>query len=191
MSKNKHAVVLLDETGSMQGQEERVCTSMNDYAAALPKGCTLTVFKFNSSRFVKHYEGPAKKWEPMKLAEYKPVAMTPLYDSIAKTIKHAKKNTVKGDKVMIMIDTDGLENDSSDYKTAASIKELIEKQQAKGWEFLFVASALTERQAADIGTTGQTIGVNTVISGSYAMRGQTYAVAADATSDYLTAGDNE
>ena len=44
----KHAIVVLDETGSMRGQEERVTTSLNEYVDGLPKGTRLAVFKFDS-----------------------------------------------------------------------------------------------------------------------------------------------
>ena len=35
--------------------------------------------------------------------------MTPLYDAIAKSIAHAESVASNGDKVMVMIDTDGYE----------------------------------------------------------------------------------
>ena len=46
-----HAIVTLDETGSMSGQEHRVVTSLNEYVEQLPKKTRLTVFKFDSRRW--------------------------------------------------------------------------------------------------------------------------------------------
>ena len=173
--KKNHAFVLLDETGSMRGQEKRVCTSMNEYVGTLPKGTNLTVFKFDSKRFTTLYSGPTKDWQEMTPEDYRPGAMTPLFDSIARVIEHAKKYTSKDDRVLVMIDTDGYENMSSDH-TLETVKGLIERRKAKGWKFLFMASGLTEADARNVGTTGASLGTQ-VISDSYALRSRAYASA--------------
>ena len=72
-----HAVVTLDETGSMRGQEERVVSALNQYVNALPKGTNLTVFKFDSKRWVTQFAGFAKGWKPLTLKDYRPGAWTP------------------------------------------------------------------------------------------------------------------
>ncbi len=67
----KHAIVTLDETGSMSGQEHRVVTSLNEYVKKLPKKTRLTVFKFDSARWTKSFCGPVKKWKPMREKDYR------------------------------------------------------------------------------------------------------------------------
>ena len=51
-----YAVAVLDATGSMKGQENRVVSSMNEYAAALPPETYLIVFMFDSNRWDKFFE---------------------------------------------------------------------------------------------------------------------------------------
>lgn len=183
----KHAVVVLDATGSMRGQEERVVSSMNEYAAALPGKCSLTVFMFDSNRWEKFYSGAAKAWREMRVADYRPGAMTPLYDSIGKALDHARKKSSKGDKVMVMIDTDGFENASTDH-TRESIVSLIEKCKAKGWAFQFMANALTEQEAAQVAAVGKSLGMQTRPA-AYAMRSSSYQAAACDTVSYFGGDD--
>ena len=45
-----YAVVVLDATGSMANQEDRVVSSMNEYAKTLSEDTHLTVFMFASER---------------------------------------------------------------------------------------------------------------------------------------------
>ena len=182
----KRAIVLLDETGSMAGQETRVVTSMNEYAAGLPKGTRLAVFKFDSLHYTKFFSGRVKKWPGMSEGDYRPGAMTPLYDSIAKTIEYARSKASKGDRVMVMVDTDGLENASSDYDENRC-KKLIAKCKKDGWEFLFMSTGIDEAAAVKVGATGQSLSMNTMSAG-YGSRTALYASATKLTSDYLVKG---
>lgn len=182
MSKNI-AVVILDATGSMQGQEERVVTSMNEYVKGLPKKAVLSVFMFDSSRWIEFFNNKVKSWKKMTRKDYETGSMTPLFDSIAKGIKHAESIANKGDKVMIMIDTDGYENDSSEYNQEA-ITKLIEKKKKKGWDFLFMAAGVTADSARDVGAVGKNIGA-TVQSASHVNRLGSYKMSASQTSAYF------
>lgn len=182
----KMAVVLLDETGSMTGQEERVCKSMNEYAASLPKKTRLAVFKFDSEHFTKFFSGRAKKWPGMREKDYTPGAMTPLYDTISRAVAYAKRKSSRGDRVMVMIDTDGMENASTDFNLAR-VSKLIKKCKKRGWEFLFMSSGLDAASAVAVGVTGKAMSVNTM-SASYGARGVAYTHAANLTNSYLSTG---
>ena len=54
------AVVVLDATGSMQGEEDRVVGSMNEYVAGLPKGTHLSAFMFDTHRWIEHFNDDIK-----------------------------------------------------------------------------------------------------------------------------------
>ncbi len=180
----KVAVVVLDATGSMTGQEERVVSSMNEYVRTLPKKCHLTVFLFDSKRWDTFYEGQAKDWRKMRTADYQPGAMTPLYDSIAKGIKHAKGLSAnETNKVLVMIDTDGFENASQEH-TQTSVKALFDQCKADGWEFIFMASGIDEVAAQKVAATGDAMGM-TVNSAAYAARAANYATASTLTDSYF------
>ena len=180
------AVVCLDETGSMRGQEKRVVTSMNEYVEQLPKSTRITVFKFDSTHWTKFFDGAKSDWKEMKEGDYTPGAMTPLYDAVAKAIEHAKSAAKAKDKVMVMIDTDGFENASKE-QTQDSIKAYVEQQKKAGWEFLFMASGLDEKAAVAVGATGQSIGTQ-VLAATYSNRGANYAAAASTTNAYFNSG---
>ena len=178
-----HAIAILDASGSMSGQEERVVTSMNEYVNGLPKKTRLSVFLFDSERWHEHFSGKVKNWTPMTTEHYRAGAMTPLFDSIAKGIEFVGGNAGKGDKVMVMIDTDGYENQSSDYDHD-KIKALIDKKKGKGWEFLFMANGIDEATATKVGGTGKSLGIRTMAT-SYAGRSKAYGFASSLTSEYF------
>ena len=177
------AVVVLDETGSMGGQEDRVVGSMNEYVATLPDDVRLTVFKFDSHHYTQFFKGQKPDWKRMTVADYNPGAATPLYDAVGKALAYADTKAKKGDKVLIMIDTDGHENASKEH-TFASIKAMVDKRKAEGWEFLFMANAMTEDQAKHIGNVGGAMGMS-VNSAAYSNRSASYGVAASQTAVYF------
>lgn len=184
-----HAIVVLDETGSMQGQTYRVVTSMNEYAKTLPKKTLLTVFLFDSERWTKFYSGKIKNWTPMEEKDYNPGTMTPLYDSIAKALKYAEGKSKDGDKVMIMVDTDGSENCSKEH-TRESIKAMVDLKKKDGWEFLFMANGLDEKSAMEVSLTGKYLGMVTRES-KHEDRMRSYLDAGAATVSYFNGSDDD
>ena len=185
-----YAVVTLDATGSMTGQEERVVSSMNEYVeelkAELKEDFHISVFMFDSSRWITFYEGNAPSWRKMQLEDYRTGAMTPLYDAIAKTIAHADTLASDGDRVMVMIDTDGYENSSREH-TQASIKALVDQKKAAGWAFQFMASGIDIKQADSVGDTGDRIGMP-VQRASHRSRGRSYDRSREQTREYFESG---
>lgn len=171
-----YAAICIDETGSMSGQEERVVTSLNEYVARLPDDVHLTVFKFDSERWTTFYDGHRSSWRVMTPADYSPGAMTPLYDAIGRVLRHAETLAGDGDRVMIMVDTDGYENASTEH-TAASIQAAVERKRKAGWEFLFMASGIDEARAEQVGATGRALGM-TVNAADHGSRRENFRVAA-------------
>lgn len=179
-----YAVVCLDETGSMHGQEERVVKSMNEYVAHIPDDTHLTVFKFDSTHWTKFFEDTKDKWQLMTLDDYSPGAATPLYDRVYDTIVHAESlATNTDDKVMIMVDTDGWNNASKEY-TQETIHALVSKKKALGWEFWFMSNAMDQKGADNLGNLGKMMGMN-VASSTHANRTKTYRAAAANTVSYF------
>lgn len=184
-----HAYVLLDETGSMKSSdgsktnERRVVTSLNEYVATLPGNARINVFKFDSDHFTEFYTGLVENWRTMTLEDYRPGSMTPLYDSIGKMLKRADRETGSSDKVFIVIDTDGYENDSSEY-THSRILSMINEYKSRGWEFLFMASGITEAAARSVGTTGTSFNITTW-SSDHVNRNSMYRAASAKTLSYF------
>lgn len=180
---NKYAIVVLDETGSMRNQVTRVVNSMNEYAEHLPADTNLTVFKFNSMHREEFYKGKAGEWKQMTENDYRPAALTPLFDAIGNAIEHASKYANPGDKVMVMVDTDGEENHSTDYNFA-QVSNMIEEHKSGGWEFLFMASGISEVAAQKVEAMGRRLRMNT-LSGTYGARQAMYTNAATLSVAYL------
>jgi hypothetical protein len=65
--------------------------------------------------------------------------MTALHDAIGLTLSPLR--FPKGEKVMVIITTDGMENSSHEW-TAESVRRLIEDKERLGWEFLFLGVGL-------------------------------------------------
>ena len=123
----------------------------------------------------------------MTTNDYNPGAMTPLYDAVAKTIQHVESLAKAGDKVMVMIDTDGLENSSREYNQN-QIKTMVSDKKEAGWEFLFMASGLDDFAADVVGSFGRMTGMTTH-SGNYGTRSALYANAAVDTQSYFVDSD--
>ena len=78
-----------------------------------------------------------------------------------------------GDKVMVMIDTDGEENSSKEH-THSSITKLVADRKSAGWEFLFMANGIDVRTARSVGATGQSIGMTVNADKSFESWTDTY-----------------
>lgn len=180
MSKG-YVSMLLDASGSMGGQEERVVSSANEYVEKLisqgVKG-KITIHLFDSARFEKLRDCKLSEYQPLKRDEYNCVSTTPLFDAIAKTILHAEKANKK--KTIILVDTDGMENDSRDYNKE-SLKALIEKKQNDGWQFIFLGSDI------DAWNVYGGLGVSPNSIGTYqsANRLKTYNTVSISTANYF------
>ena len=179
-----YAVICLDETASMRGNEKRVVSSLNEYVSGLPEDTLVTVFKFNSTAWTNLYDGSKSAWRDVTVEDYKPNAMTPLLDSIAKTIEHAKKLTSTEDKVFIMIDTDGEENCSKE-ETVDSVKALVQRQKEAGWEFWFMANGIDQLDARKVADMGHILAMN-VASNTHFDRNRAYGAQVGQTVSYFS-----
>ena len=181
-----YAVVALDATGSMNGQEERVVSSMNEYVAGLPDDTHVSVFMFDTERWESYFEGEKTDWPKMERENYRPGTMTPLYDAVAKILTHADGLASDGDKVMVMVDTDGFENASKEH-TQGSVTALVKQKKDAGWAFLFMSAGLDKADAVQHGVAGSAMGMSVQVA-SVGLRCDSYAHAAGQTTSYYAGG---
>lgn len=155
--------ILLDESGSMQSVRDQVIDGFNEYISGLVgseiKRIRVSLTKFDSSGFNPDYVGAKLKNVPeLTRKSYCPNAMTPLYDAVGRMIRAmeqqiANDSIKQGDKVLIVIQTDGLENASKEY-TQKAIKKLLKEKQKAGWTFVFLgADQDAWGGASDLGVT--------------------------------------
>lgn len=141
-------VEVLDSSGSMKKLKAETIESHNDFIEEQKTvegeaACFLT--KFNT-RIEKVYEN--KKLEEIELLNentYTPASYTRLYDALGVTIKEIKEkikslpDEEKPGKVLFVIITDGLENDSKQYNKD-KVFEMISKREKKGWNFIYLGA---------------------------------------------------
>lgn len=147
-------VLLIDKSGSMKGLEEDTVKGYNSMLAKerkLSVPTNVTTILFSSDHEILADRKPISEVPDMTLDAYKVRGATALYDTIGNAI--AKTEAVKGiddtgSKVLFVIITDGLENYSQTYDQE-KIKKMIDAQEEKGWEFVFIGSNMDAEKEAD------------------------------------------
>jgi len=140
---------ILDETGSMESCKAATISGFNEYIQTLKNKKEKILFsltRFNSEKIDVVYK--AEPIENVKeLANYKPDALTPLYDAIGSTVTKvsaelkSKKKSKKKEKtkVLCVIMTDGEENASKEY-TRKKIFDLVKEKEKENWTFIYLGA---------------------------------------------------
>jgi hypothetical protein len=145
---------LLDETGSMEPIKDDTIGGFNAHLDKLKKSGGEIVFSlvsFNSSKTRKRYVAePIHSVRPLTAEDYQPAAMTPLIDAAVKIIKATAEAVSKRSddpNVVIVMQTDGLENVSVEY-TSVDLAALVKEKERAGWQFTFLGAGLDAFAAA-------------------------------------------
>jgi hypothetical protein len=185
-SKKTLVIFLLDETGSMESYKEATINGFNEYLQSLKKDGEDTFFtltRFNSDKIETPYSAvPISEVEKLSEETYRPGAMTPLYDAIAKTVRKTEEALASKrskPKILFVIQTDGLENASREYDRRA-IFRMIEAKKVENWMFVYLGA---DQDAWDVGTSIGIPGSNTMNYTGSKTR-ETFAVAAAASVAY-------
>lgn len=138
--------ILLDRSGSMESCRDTTIDAFNEYVMGLRRSDTtdarvsLTVFDSESIDVLQHAE-PAKSSLELSKEKYVPRSMTPLLDAIGHSVAAIDKVALRdGEKVALVILTDGHENASKEH-TKDSIKKLLtDRQDNRGWLVTFLGA---------------------------------------------------
>jgi hypothetical protein len=141
--------VLLDESGSMASIKDDTIGGFNHYLTSLqdPRaGAVLfSLVKFDSNAITTVYKGvPVADAVPLTNDTYRPGASTPLIDAAYKTIVATADVVAQRQDtphVLIVIQTDGQENASTEH-TNAELHQLIKEKSAAGWGFIFLGAGI-------------------------------------------------
>ena len=150
-------VFILDRSGSMSGLESDTIGGFNSLIKKQKKldgKCYVSTVLFDNISEVIHDRVELGEIRPMTDNDYTVRGCTALLDAIGGAIKHignihkyARKEDVP-EHTMFVITTDGMENASRMYSSAA-VKKMIENQQKKyGWEFLFLGANIDAVETA-------------------------------------------
>ena len=132
---------------------------------------------------------PVREVAPLTSDDYLPDAATPLIDAAVKIIKATDEAVVhRGDdpNVVIVMQTDGLENVSAEY-TRPDLAALIKEKKAAGWEFVYLAAGLDAFEAAR--ASGVHVSADRVMSYSRLSSREAFAATARNLKNFAERGD--
>ena len=136
-NENLDIIFLIDRSGSMSGSEEDTIGGFNSYIEReRNKGfkTKVTTVLFDDKYEVLYKRKDINEIEELTDKQYWVRGLTALYDAIGKTINLLDKEI--DNKVLFVIMTDGMENDSREY-SKQHITNLIESH---NWEFIFIGA---------------------------------------------------
>ncbi len=173
---------LLDRTGSMQSIKDDTIGAFNAYLETLQKkggGIEFSLLQFNSISIDKIcVNRPVTAVAPLSDETFQPRASTPLIDAAYKTIEAVGEALAKRKakpKVVICIQTDGLENASTEH-TWAELNLLIKEKSKLGWQFNFMGAGI------DAYEQGRQMGIPAAATVSYDKTSRAATVGAFAAS---------
>ena len=146
-----HIVFVLDRSGSMEWIKHDAAGGFNAFVEEqrkLPGKARITLIQFDD-RYEVNCEKVKLKDAPTLVVgqNYIPRGSTALNDALGKAVTSHESE----ERVIVAVFTDGQENASREY-TTASLKALVERKQADGWEFHYLSSDLnTFANAAALG----------------------------------------
>ena len=161
MKKNlTELVFILDRSGSMVNLVADTIggfNSMIEKQKKLEGEALVTTVLFDDEAKAIHDRLDLQKVPAMTEREYYVRGCTALLDAVGGTIRHIAKihkyirEEDRPEKTLFVITTDGMENASCKY-TYEKVKDLIETQKNKGWEFIFLGANIdTAKEAARFG----------------------------------------
>lgn len=143
---------LLDATSSMMTVKSQTISAFNEYINTLKQGVdylfSLVTFNTIETKVVyKHV--PIGDVEPLTDASYQPIGSTPLIDAAMKLIRAVEEAVQPNERVVFVIQTDGEENSSTEFKLA-DLQAAIKAKSDAGWQFVFIGAGLDAYAAAQM-----------------------------------------
>ena len=154
VAKRVYNLIILDESGSMEpirkvsvdGVNETLKTIRSAYEEFPQQEQFVTFATFSGNpHHNKNYCRVKRELQSvtdvtnLKVSEYIPNGVTPLWDTMGKLLTQLEHNVMEEDLVLVTIITDGLENCSVEYN-AESIKKLVGRLDEKGWVFTYIGA---------------------------------------------------
>ena len=178
-------VFILDRSGSMGGLESDTIGGFNGMLGKQKKEegeANITTVLFDDEVEVVHDRFPIEVVKPLTEEDYYVRGCTALLDAVGSTVKKMENiqkrlpEEMKAEKIIFVITTDGQENASQEY-SYKMVKSMIEQQQEKGWQFIFMGAnidAAKEAESIEIRPShaatykndGKGVGLNFAVAGN-------------------------
>ena len=146
-------VLILDKSGSMYGLEKDTIggfNSMLDKQREKDLPVKVTAVMFNQEISTIYDRTELSDVKNITEKEYTPQGTTSLLDAVGNTLSKMKSLEdieAKGNKVLVVITTDGMENSSKEW-TYDKVKKLISELQEKNFEFVFLGANIDAAKTA-------------------------------------------
>lgn len=178
-----HVLMIVDMSGSMGDLADDVRGGYNAFLR--DRESEADKFSFTVTLFDTEFISlcTAATWEAtprLDRENYHPRGMTALLDAVGKTINEFEaKNVLKEeDRVLVVVQTDGRENHSTEF-SREHIADMIAQREQKNWSFVFLgAGPDTWQQAGSMGFQR----ANTVSYGRASTRSAYYGISRGAKS---------
>ena len=150
-------VFILDRSGSMGGLESDTIGGFNGMLGKQKKEegeANVTTVLFDDQIEMIHDRFPISMVKPLTDDDYFVRGSTALLDAVGSTIKKVENiqkrlpEEMRAENIIFVITTDGQENASQEY-SASMVKKMIETNQEKGWQFLFLGANMDAVEEAD------------------------------------------
>lgn len=135
-----HAATVAGTTQYLNELQEQERTLIGENGNNVYTRFSLTIFDTEFEHWIT--DEPVADIDAARLQRYQPRGMTALYDAIAHTVLEMDRRVKdrEGEKNLVVIMTDGLENSSREYDKK-KILDLVERFQAKGnWTFVYLGA---------------------------------------------------
>lgn len=151
-------VFVLDRSGSMSCVEDATIKGYNDFLKNHQQDegkVFVTTVLFDDQYEILYERKEIDRVEYMDTKTYYTRGCTALMDAVGKTITTISKKILKGDRVIFVIITDGMENASVEYHKE-TVKKLIKEH--SDWEFVFMGANIDSyAEASSIGIKNENI----------------------------------
>lgn len=150
-------VFILDRSGSMEGLESDTIGGFNGMLIKQKKEtgeANVTTVLFDDQLEIVHDRFPIDIVNPLSDEDYYVRGCTALLDAVGATVKKIENiqnrlpEELQAEKIIFVITTDGQENASQEY-SAKMVKKMIERNQEKGWQFLFLGANMDAAEEAE------------------------------------------
>lgn len=145
MAQKVHVSIVLDRSGSMEDCRADAIGAVNSYLRQvkddkdMEADVSLIIFDSQGIDVIRD-RAPAGSCAELAPGEYQPRAQTPLLDAVGHGAAHLDRNKEPGERCILAIMTDGLENASREY-TKETVKVLLDrKQKEDGWLVLYLGA---------------------------------------------------
>ena len=177
-------IFVLDESGSMYHLTSDVIGGFNSLITEQKEvegAANVSLYTFSNEVKRRLNKVELDEVEPLTTTSYRPNGMTAMNDAIGTALREVLNDAPS--KAIINIFTDGQENSSKEFSSAA-VKELVEQAEAKGYQIVFLAANIDE-QAVGKSFGLQASATRSFVADSFGLE-SAYLMASASTTNYRT-----